>query len=623
MIIRILFVFVGFLCLSLYYFVFVVVLGSVGVVLVKDVIWEDIVNDDKIIGDVLQYGMGIYVQCWSLFKQVNVDNVFKLILVWLYFFGDEKQCGQEFQVIVSDGVIYVIVFYLWLFVFDVKIGKCLWIYNYCLFDDICLCCDVVNCGVVIYGDKVFFGIFDVLVVVLNKNIGKVVWKKKFVDYGVGYIMIGVLIIVKDGKIGKVLLIYGSLGDEFGVVGCLFVCDLDIGEEIWMCFFVEGYMGCLNGKDSMVIGDVKVFFWLDDCNLLIGKVELWSYGGGVFWQSVSFDVEINIIIVGVGNFGLWNIWVCIVKGGNLYDYDSFYIFGQVGVDLSSGEVKWFYQYIFNDVWDFFGNNELVLFDYKVKDGKIVKVIVYVDCNGFFYVVDCSNGKLQNVFFFVDNIIWVSYIDLKIGCLVECEGQCLLLLELGQKYGKVVEVLLLFFGGKNWNLMVYSQDIGLFYVLVNYWKEDYWIEEVSYMKGSVYFGMGFWIKCMYDDYVGSLCVMDLVSGKVVWEYKEYLLFWVGVLVIVGNLVFIGIGDGYFKVFDVKSGKELWKFQIGSGIVLLLIIWEQDGEQYFGVIVGYGGVVLLWGGDMVDLIWLVVQGGFFWVFKLFSWDNCIVSC
>ncbi|MFU1924618.1 PQQ-binding-like beta-propeller repeat protein, partial [Klebsiella pneumoniae] len=74
--------------------------------------------------------------------------------------------------------------------------------------------------------------------------------------------------------------------------------------------------------------------------------------------------------------------------------------------------------------------------------------------------------------------------------------------------------------------------------------------------------------------------------------------GVLATAGNLVFTGTGDGYFKAFDAKSGKELWKFQTGSGIVSPPITWEQDGEQYLGVTVGYGGAVPLWGGDMADL-------------------------
>ena len=88
--------------------------------------------------------------------------------------------------------------------------------------------------------------------------------------------------------------------------------------------------------------------------------------------------------------------------------------------------------------------------------------------------------------------------------------------------------------------------------------------------------------------------------------------------GNLVFTGTGDGFFKAFDAKTGKELWKFQTGTGIISPPITWEQDGEQYIGVTTGYGGAVPLWGGDMAELTKPVAQGGSFWVFKLPSWDK-----
>ncbi len=547
----------GLLRPSLHCLAFAVALGSAGAALAKDVTWEDIANDDKTTGDVLQYGMGTHAQRWSPLKQVNADNVFKLTPAWSYSFGDEKQRGQESQAIVSDGVIYVTASYSRLFALDAKTGKRLWTYNHRLPDDIRPCCDVVNRGAAIYGDKVFFGTLDASVVALNKNTGKVVWKKKFADHGAGYTMTGAPTIVKDGKTGKVLLIHGSSGDEFGVVGRLFARDPDTGEEIWMRPFVEGHMGRLNGKDSTVTGDVKAPSWPDDRNSPTGKVESWSHGGGAPWQSASFDAETNTIIVGAGNPGPWNTWARTAKGGNPHDYDSLYTSGQVGVDPSSGEVKWFYQHTPNA-----------------------------------------------------------------ARAVERGGQRPPLPEPGQKHGKAVEVSPPFLGGKNWNPMAYSQDTGLFYVPANHWKEDYWTEEVSYTKGSAYLGMGFRIKRMYDDHVGSLRAMDPVSGKVVWEHKEHLPLWAGVLATAGNLVFTGTGDGYFKAFDAKSGKELWKFQTGSGIVSPPITWEQDGEQYLGVTVGYGGAVPLWGGDMADLTRPVAQGGSFWVFKLPSWDNRTAS-
>ncbi|OYT91810.1 MAG: PQQ-dependent dehydrogenase, methanol/ethanol family, partial [Pseudomonas sp. PGPPP3] len=186
------------------------------------------------------------------------------------------------------------------FALDAKTGKRLWTYNHRLPDNIRPCCDVVNRGAAIYGDKIYFGTLDARVVALNKDTGKVLWNKKFGDHASGYTMTGAPTLVKDKVSGKTLLVHGSSGDEFGVVGKLFARDPDTGEEVWMRPFVEGHMGRLNGKDSSPTGDVKAPSWPNDPNSPTGKVAAWSQGGGAPWQSASFDAETNTIIVGAGN-----------------------------------------------------------------------------------------------------------------------------------------------------------------------------------------------------------------------------------------------------------------------------------------------------------------------------------
>ncbi len=126
----------------------------------RNVTWEDIANDHLTTKDVLQYGMGTNAQRWSPLAQVNDKNVFKLTPAWSYSFGDEKQRGQESQAIVSDGVVYVTGSYSRVFALDAKTGKRLWTYNHRLPDNIRPCCDVVNRGAAIFGDKIYFGTLD-------------------------------------------------------------------------------------------------------------------------------------------------------------------------------------------------------------------------------------------------------------------------------------------------------------------------------------------------------------------------------------------------------------------------------------------------------------------------------
>ncbi len=591
----------------------------------RTVAWEDIVNDDKSTGDVLTYGLGVKAQRHSALKQINTKTVARLLPAWSFSFGGEKQRGQEGQALVHDGVVYVTQSYSRIAAIDAKTGKRLWSYEHRLPDDIRPCCDVVNRGAAIYGDKVFFGTLDAGMVALNKDTGKVVWTKKWGDHKVGYTMSGAPFIVKDQKSGRVMLVHGSSGDEFGVVGYLFARDVDTGEEIWARPMVEGHMGRLNGKDSTPTGDKKAPSWPDDAAQASGKVEAWNHGGGAPWQTATFDVEQNMVVIGTGNPAPWNTWKRTKEGDSPTQWDSLFTSGQAYIDASTGELKGFFAHTPNDAWDFSGNNSVVLFEYKdPKTGKQVKASAHADRNGYFFVTDrekLATGAgyphkqtaLIGAWPFVDGITWAKGFDLKTGRPNVVENQYPPMPKAGADKGESVFVSPPFLGGTNWMPMSYSPDTGLFYIPANHWAMDYWTENVTYKPGAAYLGQGFRIKRLFDDHVGILRAIDPKTGKIAWEHKEQFPLWAGTLTTAGGLLFTGTSDGYVKAFDAWTGKEMWKFQTGSGVVSVPITWEQDGEQYIGISSGYGGAVPLWGGDMAELTKQVNQGGSFWAFKL----------
>ncbi len=597
---------------------------SLPAIAATNVTWEDIANDHATPGDVLSYGLGLKAQRHSTLSQINTKTVANLVPAWSFSFGGEKQRGQEAQVLVHDGVIYATASYSRFFAIDARTGKRLWEYNHRLPDDIRPCCDVVNRGPAIYGDKVFFGTLDASIVALDKNTGKVVWKEKFADHKIGYTMTGAPFIVKDQKTGKVLLVHGSSGDEFGVVGWLYARDPDTGKEIWARPLVEGHMGRLNGKDSTPTGDAKAPSWPDDPNSPTGKVEAWSHGGGAPWQTASFDVETNTIVIGAGNPAPWNTWKRTAPGDDPRNWDNLFTSGQAYVDASTGELKGFFQHTPNDAWDFSGNNSIVLFEYKdPKTGKLVKASAHADRNGFFFVTDrekLATGSgypnkptsLIGAWPFVDGITWASGFDLATGKPIELDNRPPAPKE-GQDKGESIFVSPPFLGGTNWHPMSYSPDTGLFYIPANHWAMDYWTENITYQAGSAYLGQGFRIKKLFDDHVGVLRAIDPITGKIAWEHKEEFPLWAGTLTTAGGLVFTGTSDGYLKAFDAKTGEELWKFQTGSGVVSVPVTWEMDGEQYVAIQSGYGGAVPLWGGDLAELTKQVTQGGSLWVFKL----------
>ncbi len=548
---------------------------------------DDLMNDAKSTGDVLTYGMGPWQQRFSPLDAVNTSNVAKLVPVYAASLGGEKQRGQESQPIVYDGTIYVTGSYSRLFAFDARTGEKKWEYNARLPDGIMPCCDVVNRGAAIHGDKIIFATLDAHLVALNRETGKVIWNKEIADYKAGYSATAAPIIVKN------MVITGNSGGEFGAVGAVQARDVDTGELIWNRPVIEGHMGSLNGKDNGITGKTNAT-WEGD---------MWKTGGGATWLGGTYDPGTNLVYFGTGNPAPWN--------SHLRPGDNLYTASTVAIDADTGVIKWHYQTTPHDGWDFDGVNEFIPFDATIN-GKAMKLGAKADRNGYFFVLDRTNGKFVSANKFVMQTTWADGFNQKTGKpnfnAANRPGP-----PQGAEKGKVVFSSPSFLGGKNWMPMAYSQDTKLFYIPSNDWGMDIWNEPIAYKKGAAYLGAGFTIKPIADDHIGALRAMDPTTGKIVWEYKNKAPLWGGVLTTRGNLVFTGTPEGYLKAFDAKTGEELWKFQTGSGVVGSPVTWEQDGEQYVAVMSGWGGAVPLWGGEVAKTFKDISQGGSLWVFKL----------
>ncbi|HEV8318170.1 MAG TPA: hypothetical protein VGQ10_12210, partial [Vicinamibacterales bacterium] len=53
--------------------------------------------------------------------------------------------------------------------------------------------------------------------------------------------------------------------------------------------------------------------------------------------------------------------------------------------------------------------------------------------------------------------------------------------------------------------------------------------------------------------------------------------------GDVVFQGIGNGDFYAFDAKSGRQLFKTTVKSGIRASSLTYQVDGKQYVSVVGG----------------------------------------
>jgi alcohol dehydrogenase (cytochrome c) len=548
-------------------------------------------GDAKTPGDVLSWGIGSQGQRYSPLKDINAGNVDRLVPVWSFSFGGEKQRGQESQPLVHNGKMYVTASYSRIFALDAKTGKKLWKYEHRLPEGIMPCCDVINRGAALYDNLVIFATLDAQLVALNADTGDVVWKEKIDDFAAGYSASAAPLIAGG------LLLTGVSGGEFGVVGRVEARDPKTGKMVWSRPTVEGHMGfkydAAGKATENGISGTTGKTWPGD---------LWKTGGAATWLGGTYDARTGLAYFGTGNPAPWNSY--LRKGDNLFSCST------LAIDIKTGQIVWHYQNTPNDGWDYDGVNEFVTYDDggQILGGK-------ADRNGFFYVNDAKTGKLVNAFPFVKKITWASGIDLKTGRpnydpanrpgdpTSSADG----------KKGNTVFSAPSFLGGKNQMPMAYSPDTKLFYVPSNEWGMEIWNEPVTYKKGAAYLGSGFTIKTLSDGAIGSLRAMDPKTGKIVWEAPNNAPLWGGVLTTGGNLVFWGTPEGYLQAADAKTGKILWKFQTGSGVVAPPITWTDGGEQYVAVASGWGGAVPLWGGDVAKKVNYLEQGGSMWVFKI----------
>ncbi|QKJ21917.1 methanol/ethanol family PQQ-dependent dehydrogenase [Poseidonibacter lekithochrous] len=549
----------------------------------------DIANDAKTVEDVVTYGLGQKGQRYSTLTQVNKDTVKNLVPVWNFSFGGEKQRGQEAQPLVKDGVMYVTASYSRMYAIDIATGEEIWQYDARLPSAILPCCDVINRGPALYDNLVIFGTLDAKLVALDRKTGKVKWKKKIASYKEGYSYTAAPLIVKG------LLITGVSGGEFGVVGKVEARNPKTGKLVWSRPMVEGHMGYLNGKENGITGQTNAS-WPGD---------LWKHGGAAPWNGVTYDPDTDLIFVPTGNPAPWNSHDR--PGDNLYSAS------RVAVNPDTGKIVWHFQTTPNDGWDYDGMAEFVAFEYKDKSGKMVKAGATADKNGFFYVLDRTTGKYIRSTPFVENITWAKGMDKNGRPIVNEDNRP------GNpgdaKQGKTVYSTPSFLGGKNWNPMAFSQKTGLFYVPANEWGMDIWNKPVNYKKGAAYLGAGFTIKPTFKDHIGALKAIDPKTGKTKWTYKNNAPLWGGVLTTEGGLVFTGTPEGKLLAFDDETGKILWDFQVGTGIVSSPITWTENGEQYIAIVAGWGGAVPLWGGEVAKTVKYLNQGGSVHVFKLFK--------
>lgn len=519
-------------------------------------------------GDVLTYGMGYNNQRYSPLKQINAGNVAKLRPTWAYSLNNPQ--GQESQPIVHDGVMYVTTFKDTV-ALDPLTGKQIWKVDHELPQDVFkyACCGILNRGAAIYEGRLYRVTLDAHVIAMDAKTGKQLWKSKAADYKDGHAMTSAPLIAGG------VVITGIAGGEYGTRGFIDGWDPATGKHLW-----KFYTTAAPGEKG---GDT----WPGDTH---------AKGGAPTWLTGAYDPELDLVYWGTGNGGPWNPQVRL--GDNLY------VCSVVAIRPKTGELVWHYQFSPNDPYDYDATEVGMLVDMKVG-GKPTKTLIQANRNGFFYVLDRSNGKLLAANPYV-KVNWADRIDLATGRPVE--SQVTKNIRAGGDEVVWPSVL----GGKNWTPMSWNPATGLAYANTLNISWPYQLAKPEYKKGEWYLGINFrGVSMPKDQPHGYLSAIDPMTGKSKWQMA-----WpgqpsmAGTLSTAGGLVFTGAATGEFMAVDASSGKKLYEFNIGTGIIGLPVTWEMKGKQYVTIVGGAGGVWGLLGDERMAN---TPAGGSVWTFSL----------
>jgi alcohol dehydrogenase (cytochrome c) len=526
----------------------------------------DLVAANQNRGEWLTYGRTYDNQRFSPLGQITPRNVAQLRPVWAASMGSLD--GVEATPLIKDGVVYVSGAYSHVMAFDARNGQRLWHWapEYAPELGTILCCGPVNRGVAILGDLVYVLTLDARLVALRKSDGTVAWEKAIDDWKRGVSATGAPLVVKN----KVIV--GIAGGEYGVRGYLRAYDATSGAIAWTTYTVPA-----PGEPG---GDT----WPGDT---------WKTGGGATWQSGAYDPQLNLLYWGTGNPGPWN--------SDLRKGDNKWTCSLIALDPDSGAIKWGYQYTPNDGWDYDGNNAPILADVTLG-GKAVKAALQANRNGFFYVLDRTNGKFLFAVPTVEGINWTTGLDPVTGR--PNVNESMRPLADGKTVRPIVPGLE---GGTNWFPMAYNPDMGVAFVPTNTWAmalTGYKPEDIKYEPGKVYMGMDYKMHRIGEK-IGHLRAFDVANQKWLWEIASPLPLFSGVLATKSGLVFTGDQLGFFFAADAKTGKVLWRFQTGSGINASPISYALDGKQYVAILSGLGGDP--------SFYFKGPKGGTLWVFAL----------
>jgi quinohemoprotein ethanol dehydrogenase len=541
-------------------------------------------------GQWLALGRNFEGQRFSPLTEITAENAGTVGFAWEHQVRSRRgrvEHGQEATPLMVDGVLYLAGPWGSVSAVNARTGAEVWRYDPEVDGSYNrrACCDVVNRGVQVWGGRVYVGTLDGFLVALDAATGREIWKvDTFVDRDSRFYTI-----TGPPQVAKNVVVIGNSGGEFGVRGYLTAYDLVTGAQRWRFYTVPGDPA--KGPPENAAMERAAKTWGPDTD--------WESGlGGTVWGEMNYDPELNLLYVGTGNSTPYSGWHRDPSGG-----DNLYLVSILAINPDDGELKWYYQQVPWELWDYTATANMILADLTIG-GRPRKVIMQAPKNGYYYVLDRATGEFISgkPFVFTN---WTTGLDSlgrpRINPAANYRDRPAVIFPTQA-------------GAHNWQPMAFNPSTGLAYipareqgmVMVNQ-------PEYRWIKGDANVGsvgiLGFIInllgpaeRALYDQTLAGhpelpsaetrevLIAYDPITHQERWRAAAGNEDWAGggVLTTAGNLVVQGTSSGQLRIYRADTGERLAAIEVGTAIMAAPISYQIDGQQYLAVVAGFGGAV-----------------------------------
>ena len=480
------------------------------------------------------------------------------------------------------------------------------------------CCDSTNRGLAYDSATglIIYNLLDGYTVAVDATTGSQKWKTKIADPNIGVTTTGAPIL------GNGVVISGTSSGEMGTRGYVVGLSTATGKELW-----RGYN---TGPDA----DVKITAnthnaYPKDQGTDLGKSS-WEggdgnkylQGGSSTWGYLSYDPETDLVFYGTSQPGVWN--PDLRPGANKWGAAVF------ARNATTGEVKWVYQNVEHDNWDYDSIAEITPITLNTPINGITKVVVQFHKNGFTYVFDESTGKLLQANVFKEQDWAKGGIDLNTGLPLLADGKTPATDPHNANKGSPSDSPALDgkqykyastdvwqepfcpspLGGHGWEPSSYSPKQNAFYVPTFNLCASIGAMNAEFISGAPYMGMSMSLRlentthAAYSTvgHVSDLIAWDpngsttgapgaVSTGNIKWTHAESAPIYGGVLSTAGDVLFYTTLDpaNTFHALDATNGNPIWSASLECPSTGNPITWKgTDGKQRVAIYSGVGAMV-----------------------------------